>query len=60
MPLSRRLSRSEMSLHSRPKCQEGSLDGSNLKQDLAHYSRSVSKSDPPKIYVEDEPLIDDG
>lgn len=58
MPLSRRLSRSERSLLFQPKFQEGSLDEPSIKQDLAHYNRSPSKSDPPKIYVEDKPLTD--
>lgn len=58
MPLSKRLSRSEISLQFRPEIEEGSCDRPNVEQDLAICKRSPSKSDPPKIYVEDKPFID--
>lgn len=59
MPLSRRLSRSEKCLQFQPELQEKSFDRPNVEQDLAHCNRLPSKSDPPKIYVEDQPLIDE-
>lgn len=61
MPLSRRLSRSEVSLHVQSKLQgSGSFDGQKHDPEHCMYKRSPSKSDPPKIYVEDKPLIDVG
>lgn len=59
MPFSRQLSKSERSFR-QFQCkfqeEEGIIDGPNLEQDLANSNRSPSKSDPPKIYVEDNPL----
>lgn len=59
MPFSRRLSKSERSFR-QFQCkfqeEEGIIDGPNLEQDLANSNHSPSKSDPPKIYVEDNPL----
>lgn len=60
MPLSRRLSRSEMSLIFKPEIERRSYERPKVEQDLAISKRSPSKSDPPTIHIEDhdEPVTD--
>ena len=58
MPLSRKLSRSEMSLLFKPETERRSYNRPKVEQDLTSSKRSPSRSDPPTIYIEDEPVTD--